>query len=74
MKFKLISRPINWQTAAIPAPKADPPVDYCAERTAMPPTRRRRCAQNRARRITTRTPTHNHRIRPPHTDDDLPPF
>jgi hypothetical protein len=74
MKFKLISQPINWPTGAIPAPEADPPLDYCAERTAMLPTRRRSRAQNRGRRITTQTPTHNHRIRPPQTDDDLPPF
>ena len=40
-------------TGAIPAPEADPPPDYCGERTAMMPTRRRTRAQNRAHRIAT---------------------
>jgi hypothetical protein len=53
MKVKLISQPINWPTGAIPAREADPPLDYCAERTAMVPTRRRTRAQNRAQRIAT---------------------
>ena len=37
----------------MPPPEADPPEDYCAERTAMMPKRRRTRAQNRANRITT---------------------
>jgi Domain of unknown function (DUF222) len=37
----------------LPAPEADPPLDYCAERTAMMPKRRRTRAQNRAHRIAT---------------------
>jgi len=40
-------------TGAIPAPEADPPLDYCGPRTAMMPTRRRTRAQNRAHRIAT---------------------
>jgi hypothetical protein len=36
-----------------PAPEADPPPDYCAERTAMMPRRRRTRAQDRAARIAT---------------------
>jgi hypothetical protein len=40
-------------TGGIPAPEADPPLDYCAQRTAMMPTRRRTRAQNRATRIAT---------------------
>ena len=37
----------------MPAPEADLPLDYCAERTAMMPKRRRTRAQNRAHRIAT---------------------
>jgi hypothetical protein len=37
----------------LPAPEADPPLDYCAERTAMMPKRARTRAQNRAHRIAT---------------------
>jgi hypothetical protein len=40
-------------TGGAPAPEADPPLDYCAERTAMMPKRRRTRAQNRAHRIAT---------------------
>jgi Domain of unknown function (DUF222) len=40
-------------TGAIPTPEADPPLDYCADRTAMMPKRRRTRAQNRAHRIAT---------------------
>jgi len=40
-------------TGGVPAPEADPPLDYCGERTAMMPTRRRTRAQNRAARIAT---------------------
>ena len=35
----------------MPAPETDPPSDYCGERTAMMPQRRRTRAQNRAQRI-----------------------
>ncbi|OBH00734.1 hypothetical protein A5696_15340 [Mycobacterium sp. E2699] len=34
-----------------PAPEAEPPADYCAERTAMMPRRRRTRAQDRAYRV-----------------------
>src|SRR5262249_932658 len=37
----------------MPAPGAEPPPDYCAERTAMMPKRRRTRAQNRAAAIAT---------------------
>jgi hypothetical protein len=72
----------------MPAPEADPaPADYCGERTAMMPKRRRTRAQNRAQRITTER-RHNHEARiahmaeytsytgpaPPDTDHDQPPF
>ncbi|OBL01637.1 hypothetical protein A5646_19045 [Mycobacterium sp. 1245499.0] len=40
-------------TGAISATEADPPRDYCAERTAMMPKRRRTRAQNRAARVAT---------------------
>ena len=72
----------------MPAPDADPPpADYCGERTAMMPKRRRTRAQSRAQRITTER-HHNHTARiarmaeytsytgpaPPDTDHDQPPF
>lgn len=38
-------------TGEIPAPEADLPPDYCAERTAMMPERRRTRAENRAKYI-----------------------
>jgi hypothetical protein len=38
-------------TGAIPATEADPPPNYCAERTAMMPNRRRTRGQDRATRI-----------------------
>jgi len=67
----------------MPAPEADPPQDYCAERTAMMPKRRRTRAQNRANRITTErrqnrearlgTPTAQTGPAPP-DDDEPPPF
>ncbi len=61
--------------------------DYCGERTAMMPKRRRTRAQNRAQRINTER-RHNHNARlarrtqrlsyfgpaPPETHDDRPPF
>lgn len=40
-------------TGAIPAPEADPPSNYCADRTAMMPKRLRTRAQNRAHRVAT---------------------
>jgi hypothetical protein len=41
-----------YSVGGMPAPEADPPPDYCAQRTAMMPKRRRTRAQNRAHRIT----------------------
>jgi hypothetical protein len=74
-------------TGAIPAPEADPPLDYCADRTAMMPKRRRTRTQDRAHRIATER-RQNHHARatpraeaftyvgpaPPQTDDEPPPF
>jgi hypothetical protein len=71
----------------LPAPEADPPLDYCAEHSAMMPKRRRTRAQNRAHRIATER-RHNHHARttqrtecssytgpaPPETEYDPPPF
>jgi hypothetical protein len=71
----------------MPAPEADPPQDYCTERTAMMPQRTRTRAQNRAARIATerrhsrdaRTARREERSSyvgpaPPETDNDPPPF
>jgi hypothetical protein len=61
----------------MPAPEAQtPPADYCAERTAMMPTRRRTRTQARAARVTAERRA-NHQARmaatgPP--DDEPPPF
>ncbi len=69
------------------SPEADPPPDYCAERSAMMPKRRRTRAQNRAHRIATER-RHNREARttrreepvsfvgpaPPDPDEDPPPF
>jgi hypothetical protein len=67
-------------TGAIPAIEADPPLDHCADRTAMMPTRHRTRSQNRAHRIATER-RQNHLARttrsgasPPHDDDEPPPF
>jgi hypothetical protein len=75
-------------TGGVPAPEADPPFEYCADRTAMMPQRRRSRAQNRAHRVATER-QQNHEARatrpatclgylgpapPPETDDDPPPF
>jgi hypothetical protein len=74
-------------TGGFPSPEADVPLDYCAERTAMMPKRRRTRAKNRATRIATER-RHNRQARaarraecasyvgpaPPQTDDDPPPF
>ncbi len=40
-------------TGAIPAPEADLPSDYCTDRSAMMPKRRRTRAQDRAHRVAT---------------------
>jgi hypothetical protein len=72
----------------MPAPEADPPQDYCAERTAMMPKRRRTRAQDRASRVATeRRQNHDARMAqraeqeaayagpaPPDADDEPPPF
>jgi hypothetical protein len=71
----------------MPAPETDPPHDYCADRTAMMPKRRRTRDQNRAHRINTeRRQNRDARERrraksasyfgaaPPDTDHDPPPF
>ncbi len=71
-------------TGGVPAPEADPPLDYCGDRTGMMPKRRRTRAQNRAHRIATER-RHNHDARRavnlshagtalPETDDHPPPF
>jgi hypothetical protein len=74
-------------TGGFPAPEADLTPDYCGERTAMMPKRRRTRAQNRAQRIAVeRRQNHDARLArraaylsytgpaPPNTDDDPPPF
>jgi hypothetical protein len=72
----------------MPAPEADPPQDYCAERTAMMPKRHRTRAKDRASRVATeRRQNHDARMArraeqeaayagpaPPGTDDEPPPF
>ena len=75
-------------TGGFPAPETDPAPDYCGERTAMMPKRRRSRAQNRAYRIATER-RQNHQARmarraarpsyfgpapPPEDDDEPPPF
>jgi hypothetical protein len=66
----------------MPSPEADPPRNYCAERTAMMPKRRRTRALNRAARIATER-RHNREARlaaqaartgPAPPDDAPPPF
>ena len=74
----------------MPAPEAQtPPEDYCAQRTAMMPKRRRTRTQDRAHRVAVERRA-NHRARtahqttdyfahadnrpPPDPDDDPPPF
>jgi hypothetical protein len=72
----------------MPSPEADPPQDYCGERTAMMPKPTRTRAQNRASRIATER-RHNREARtarrqarvwsspgpaPPEPDDEPPPF
>ncbi len=76
-----------YSTGGMPAPEAEPPADYCGERTAMMPRRRRTRTQNRAHRINTeRRQNRDARARrraksasyfgpaPPGSDDDPPPF
>jgi hypothetical protein len=77
-----------YAVGGMPAPEAEPPADYCAERTAMMPKRRRTRAQDRAQRVATeRRQNHDARMArraeqeaaytgpaPPHPDDDPPPF
>ncbi len=65
----------------MPAPEADPPRDYRAQRTAMMPKRTRTRAQNRAHRIATerrhnreaRQATHAAQTGPAPPDGDEPP-
>ncbi|OBH27627.1 hypothetical protein A5692_24160 [Mycobacterium sp. E342] len=75
-------------TGALAAPEVDPLQDYCAERTAMMPTRRRSRARDRAARVATErrqnrmaraavrqaSDTAHYRPRDATTDDDPPPF
>ncbi|OBH86157.1 hypothetical protein A5680_06085 [Mycobacterium sp. E2989] len=67
-------------TGAIAAPEADPPQDYCAERAAMMPRRRRTRGQDRAYRVATERrsnrqarATARYRPRDATGDDDEPP-
>ena len=69
------------------APEPNPPIDYCDDRTAMMPRRRRTRQQDRAHRVAAER-QRNHRARttrrsesmsylgpaPPDPDDDPPPF
>ncbi|MGO9152394.1 HNH endonuclease signature motif containing protein [Mycobacterium sp.] len=67
----------------MPAPEADPPPEnYCSDRSAMMPKRRRTRAKDRAQRIATER-DHNHQARharrasyagPAPPDDEAPPF
>jgi hypothetical protein len=80
--FPRLCRP----TGELPAPPNHPPPQYCGERSAMMPKRRRTRAQDRAQRIATER-RHNHDARiarraehfsdfgpaPPDTEDDDPP-
>ncbi|OBK45435.1 HNH endonuclease signature motif containing protein [Mycobacterium sp. 1081908.1] len=77
-----------YAVGGMPSPEADPPaVDYCDQRSAMMPRRRRTRAQDRAYRVATER-RHNRDARlarraeawsytlpaPPAEDDDPPPF
>ena len=81
--FPSLCRP----TGELPAPQTDPSADYCNDRTAMMPRRRRTRAQDRAHRVaaerrqnrrarTTRRTDHLSYFgpAPPDSDDDPPPF
>ena len=65
----------------MPAPEAAPPSDYCAQRSAMMPKRRRTRTQDRAYRVATERRA-NHQARraeyantgPAPPDDEPPPF
>jgi hypothetical protein len=65
----------------MPAPEADPPPDYCAQRSAMMPKRRRTRTQDRAYHVATERQA-NHQARraeyantgPAPPDDEPPPF
>ena len=71
----------------MPTPETDAPFDYCGERSAMMPKRRRTRAQHRAQRIATERRA-NRAVRtnppaecsshtgpaPPGTDNEPPPF
>jgi hypothetical protein len=70
-------------TGDLPAPQADPPIQYCGDRTAMMPKRSRTRQQDRAHRVAAeRRLNHLARTDPmtylrpatPHTDDDPPRF
>jgi hypothetical protein len=74
-------------TGGVPAPEADPPLEYCGARTVMMPKRTRTRAQNRAARIAAeRRQNHDARVAPraeclsyvgpapPDTENDPPPF
>ena len=62
----------------MPAPEADPPSDYCAQRSAMMPKRRRTRSQDRAHRIATERRQNRDarmaRTGPAPPNDDPPPF
>ncbi|OMC23824.1 hypothetical protein A5739_25135 [Mycobacterium colombiense] len=60
-------------TGALPAAEADPPQDYCAERTAMMPRRTRTRAQHRAARIATER-KHNRQARQPKRREREPAY
>jgi hypothetical protein len=75
-----------YSVGGMPTPEADPPADYCAERTATMPKRRRTRAQDRAARVATeRRRNRDARLArkaswpsyfgpaPPQSDDDDPP-
>ncbi len=76
-----------YAVGGMPAVEADPPLDYCTDKTAMMPRRRTTRAQDRAHRIATER-RHNRDARlarraepasytgpaPPHPNDEPPPF
>jgi hypothetical protein len=70
-------------TGGLPSPEAEPPLDYCGERTAMMPKRRRtrdhrihtERRQNRDARASRRAKSVSYfGPAPPDTDNDPPPF
>jgi hypothetical protein len=66
----------------MPAPETAPPPDYCAQRSAMMPKRRRTRTQDRTYRVATerranheaRMARHAEHAGPAPPDDDPPPF